>query len=512
MSATFSNKQHSSGYQIGAGGGAKMLVTILSLALVGYNAVHLHDYAMVMFVNDETWLVKEIAIRAAAVGLAFVEIIVGGVFVYLYRTSERINGALILTGLLALVVASMAVVAGNGSQQSKADVKSNHISSYNSQLSAVDSRMKAAEMERDIALREANKLKDANERAIAKDWANYEYSTKVSDLNIQKAGMQSGRPIQPIENGSTFHYIAITLFSILCSFGALFLSGYSAAFLKPLVAIPAFTLVKKLRHDWQSDGSDFQTVKHQVSPIGGLLSGLVGAQKLPADTRPTQQNTAELTSSKERAAENRPQPLATGRGGSNCVGVRTPPTDRKEGAKNPETTEYSDSHYQAIRAVVLNNDIKPTIRPIKAALVSQKVKFVDDKARQQKAGEILERLKSEGVIIDNPDQGSGGQIVAKYILNPDYAEQGAGPVNPSQQTGEPKQGDDIEVTCPTCGEVGLIERSVLQKSGGRLRGSCGHVYRVPESRWGVKPVVGAGIGISEEGINPIAGVGAIISK
>ena len=104
MSAVFgSDTRTMAGYQIGASGPTKALVTMLSLALVGYNAVHLHDYALVMFVNDETWIVKEYAIRAAAVGLAFVEIIVGGVFVYLYRTNDRMNAPMLLVGFLALV-------------------------------------------------------------------------------------------------------------------------------------------------------------------------------------------------------------------------------------------------------------------------------------------------------------------------------------------------------------------------------------------------------------------------
>lgn len=167
--------------------------------------------------------------------------------------------------------------------------------------------------------------------------------------------------------------------------------------------------------------------------------------------------------------------------------------------------------------MVLNNDIKPTIRPIKAALVSQNVKFVDDKARQKKAGEILERLKKEGVIIDNPDQGSGGQIVAKYVRNPDYKEQGAGPVNSSAQDSAKyiQLAKPVNCICPSCGAVEVVAETTPK---GRVRSGCGKIYKAadnlenPKAGWSVKPVAGAGIGISEEGVNPIAGLGAIISK
>ena len=477
MSAVLENgKQSMAGYQIGASAGTKFLVTILSLALVGYNAVHLHDYAVVMFVNADTWLIKEYAIRAAAVGLAFVEIIVGGVFVYLYRTNDKITAPLLIVGFLALVVASMAVVAGNGSQQSKADVKSNYVNAHRSNLAAIQNRMDSAAAERDISLRLANQIKDPNQRAIEKDRANLEYSNRVARLNNQKSGMQSNKPVQPIENGSIMHYVSITLFSVLCSFGALFLSGYSAAFLRPLVAIPAFTLVRKLQHAWQSDGSDFQTTKHSVSPIGGVLGGLIGTQKLTKSTPSPSSESHNLTGDEKRAAENRPEPEDTRPGAvlkeADLVGER-PPNKTGERAA---LVDYSESHYEAIKQAIVKGDISPTQKPVKSQLVKLNVRFVDDAARQKKAVEILDALAVESVLVVNPDFGKGGQVVARYLLNSkfDATQEDSEESADSNQVGE----FDITTRCGSCGEYAYtkIDELLGKQKGIVSCQGCGKKY------------------------------------
>lgn len=463
MSAVLSNSQHTSGFKIGAGSRTKALITLLSLALIGYNAVHMHDYALNMFVNSDTWLIKEISIRLAAVGLAFLEIVIGGVFVYLYRTSEsKLNGGLILTGLLAFVVASMAVIAGNGSQQIKADAKSNLINAHDSQMLSINSKIQGAAMERDISLRLANQILDENQRAMEKDRANYEYQNTIARLNTQKASLQISRPIQAIENGSTWHYIGITIFSVVCSFGALFLSGYSAAFLKPLVAIPAFTLVSKLRHAWSSDGSDFQTVKHEVSPIGGMLSAVIGTQKVTKKPLPSTSHDATNNNDSSGTTENHPHGLDLSSGRKIDAGERLPnDVNQKKGM-----TEYSDDHYGAIKQAILNKEFKPTQAPVKAKLVSLKVRFVDDGARQRKAVEILDQLKSEGVLLDNPLFGKGGQVVAKYIMNPDYSmSEKERTINPNDEIGE----YDFITICPHCRDVNITHVVDIDKRKGTVK-------------------------------------------
>ena len=86
--------------------------------------------------------------------------------------------------------------------------------------------------------------------------------------------------------------------------------------------------------------------------------------------------------------------------------------------------EYSIDHYKAIKAGVIDYSIKPALKPVKAALVSLNIKFVDDAARQKKASNILAQLLKEGVLIHNPKFVATGKVVAKYILNPDAKQEG----------------------------------------------------------------------------------------
>ena len=85
--------------------------------------------------------------------------------------------------------------------------------------------------------------------------------------------------------------------------------------------------------------------------------------------------------------------------------------------------KYSIDHSVAIKAWVIDGSIKPALKPVKADLVSLNIKFVDDAARQKKVSNILAQLSKERVLIDNPEFGSTGKVVAKYILNSD-AKQG----------------------------------------------------------------------------------------
>ena len=109
--------------------------------------------------------------------------------------------------------------------------------------------------------------------------------------------------------------------------------------------------------------------------------------------------------------------------------------------------------------------IKPTLKPDKAALVSLNIKFADDAARQKKASNILIQLLKEGVLIDNPEFGSTGKVVAKYIINPD-AKQGG---NKDRESKVPP----MTCQCPECGKLEEVEAT---NAAGKVRSVCGAVY------------------------------------
>ena len=125
-----------------------------------------------------------------------------------------------------------------------------------------------------------------------------------------------------------------------------------------------------------------------------------------------------------------------------------------------------------IKAGIIDGSIKPTLKPVKAALVSLNIKFVDDAARQKKASNILIQMLKEGVLKDNPEFGATGKVVAKYILNPDGGKQG--------DTKNLKP-EESEMTC-RCPECGKLEEVKATNPAGKVRSVCGAVYVASENQ------------------------------
>ena len=94
---------------------------------------------------------------------------------------------------------------------------------------------------------------------------------------------------------------------------------------------------------------------------------------------------------------------------------------------------------------MIDGFIKSALKPVKAALVSLNIKFVDDTSRQKKASNILSQLLKEGVLIDNLEFASTGKVVAKYILSP-YAKQSDTKDLESEETA-------TTCKCPECGKL-----------------------------------------------------------
>lgn len=452
MSATFGNERQSmAGYEIGSGGFfIQVIVSMLTLALVGYNASHLHDYAESTFVTATTGLFKEYAIRAAAVALAAVEIPVGGVLSYTYRTrnGKIMTVPLFFTTVIAIIVASMSVIAGNGSQQVKADFKTNQINQHDTNILRFDDRLTSALNLRDMNLGLAKSIVDPNQRNVEESRIRYNYNNTVTRLRGEKATLQGSRPTVSYENGSLEHEISKNLFSILCSFCAIFLSCYSAVFLKPLVAIPAFTLIAKLQHAWDSSGADFKAVRHKVSPLGGFLSGWLRTQKSTdnkqaanpptsgVNTTPPSDNNADLENSKKAAAESRPKPEKS-RGLANwntysALGIRRP----KQGANDaPDPSQayrsITDSDIKSAKALILCGNIHPpTVLPVKNWLNFKRV-GLSDTARQKTAQNILREMFEAGDLKLNPGQAYTKRQLAKYVLTSPLK-----PDNPDKSKGD----------------------------------------------------------------------------
>jgi hypothetical protein len=143
--------------------------------------------------------------------------------------------------------------------------------------------------------------------------------------------------------------------------------------------------------------------------------------------------------------------------------------------KKAEQVDYSDTHYRQIEQGVLSGDIKPTHRPIRATLIALNVKFVDDAARAKKAAEILKRLQTDRVIIENPAFGKSGKIVAKYLINPN--DQNRQPEAEEEASKTVTLNEPVNCVCPECGAVELVAETSPK---GRVKSACGAVYKVAD--------------------------------
>lgn len=480
MSAIFRN-QVIAGHSIGASKSFGALMTVIMMALVFMNAYHLSNFLVSKLTTPESSFLFRWALMAVGAGIACIEIPLAKSMVTSYRLHGFSSGT-IIQGLLAIVVIIMAIVAGISSQLADTDRRDTQAASYQVTDGSFANMERSALMARDSALHRANLIHDDESKVIAKLEAERAYQDQLIAIAQQKAAHTLHKPVQMMQSGTTEYYFVIALFSIVCSVGAIFCSAFSAVFINPLVAMPAFSLKSKANHDWQSDGSDFKTVQHELSPLANKFSGFLGREKVPArvaNTPPSELENSNLTIGNNRASENRPHVEDTRLGAvlnsSESIGVRTPNDDAQKGGK----VDYSNDHYLTIKKGVLSGDIKPTVRPVKAQLVSLKVRFVDDAARQQKAVDILDQLQAEGVLIENPDFGKGGQIVAKFILNPNYQ-----PSSDDLEGQRKKQNQNVLLAepvrciCPSCGETEVID--TVSKNG-KVKSACGAVYKYADN-------------------------------
>lgn len=351
-------------------------------------------------------------------------------------TSYRLHGmsySVFLQSAFCLVIASMAVIGGINSQLADANTRDSQLSAYSSNMKGLESQRKSLEREREVMQEMANRIQDEGSRKIAKLKADQDYYSGLASLDSKKAGQELSRPIKAVETGSWLHWVTITLFSLVCSFGVIFTSGFMAVYYQSLVSLPAFSLMSKANHAWSSSGEDFKTTQHTISPLNNQMSGFAKVEK--TDVNRQHVNRPELDESRAGAVLDTSQDTSD----------RILKPDAEKGAK----VNYTDSHYQAIKRAVANGDIKPTQKPVRSHLMKLNIRFVDDGARARKAAAILDQLAAESILIENPDFNKGGKVVAKYLLNPKLDQEPEKDIDSGE--GESVGDFDITTRCGHCG-------------------------------------------------------------
>ena len=465
MSSTFRN-QVIAGHSIGASPYLGALLIFITWSLVAINAYHMANFLASKLTTLETGFIVVWALYVAGAGIAALEIPLGKSLVTTYRL-HGFTFAVMVQGLLAVVIASMAVFAGVNSQLADADRRDTQSQAYSVSANSFADMKQSAEIRRDSEIRRANGIRDENSRQIAKLDASANYHDSLVKIAQQESTNTLKKPVTMFKSSSDEQYVTIMLFSIVCSFGALFCSGFSAIYVNPLVSMPAFSLRAKANHDWQSDGSDFKTVQHELSPLANRFTGFLSREKVPAQLANTALLSPEngnLTRFSKRATENRPA-LDESTSGA-VLNASNPVSDRT--LKQDGKVVYSDSHYQQIKQAVISGEINPTHRPIRSKLIKLNVRFVDDAERSRKASEILEQLNADGTIIENPNFGTSGKVVAKYLINP-KPEEGASKL---VHLSEP-----VNCVCPECGAV---ERVAETTPKGRVKSACGAIYKAAD--------------------------------
>ena len=301
-----------------------------------------------------------------------------------------------------------------------------------------------------------------------------------SKLNSQYSQHQAGAVSERSPMGRLASSLLYCLFSLIVSVATITYSRFILRFSLSITEIPIIDYISKLGQDWttgKAEGSN-NIIDHGTGRKTQLRNDLpepeiqlhnVGRTPSLAPER------GNLTSFKNGATENRPEPEDTRVGAvlndAQSVGER-PPTKTAERAA---LVDYSEGHYEAIKKAIVSGDISPTQKPVKSQLVRLNVRFVDDAARQKKAVEILDTLAAEGVLIVNPQFGKGGQVVAKYLLNPKRDSIGG---EGEELASDPIGEFDITTRCGRCGEYAYTQiDTLMDKQNGVVScEGCGKNY------------------------------------
>ena len=447
--AIFNDQDVLAGQRLGISTGKAISLGVMAFGLGCMNIYHMGNAVTSKLLTPESSVLLFILLYFIAACIAFIEV---PITEEITTQTARSGGSAKGHKLMLAVVACMAVGGGVYSITTDAEKVDATRTAYTTEESSFEDLKHGL-----ISIRNAAR---ANATTTAeRSQANADYYQALAALKRKQAQHQNTRPPEAVVTGSFWHWLWAIGFSLLCSLGVIIITNYLTKYHKPLTEIPRVFF--KVREDqaWAMNDDDVRVIPAHVDLTG---SSSTRAARKAIIAPSSDSGSSDLTSTKSGTTENRPHVVDLGSGRKIDTGERLPNEEsQKEGM-----TAYSDNHYGAIKQAILNQEFKPTQAPVKTKLVSLKVRFVDDGARQQKAVEILDQLKRESVLLDNPSFGKGGQIVAKYILNPDYlASEEESATSLGDEIGE----YDLVTVCPHCRTVNATDAIDIEKRKGTVK-------------------------------------------
>lgn len=533
MSAVAFNDQETfAGHKIGISSAEANFWMFVAFGLTLMNWYHMSNSLNTKLVGPDTSLFFMAMVYFISGCVAVLEFPVTKALVTNYRLHQRITLPVFFMSFLLSVIIVLAAGGGIYSNMADADKKDIRTNAHETQQSSFEDRKRYYESKRQTHLLQAKSMSTESGRAIETSRANSNYYSRMASLRSTQSQHQSTRPATGAKTGTTGHWGFTIFISLLCSLGVVFISGYLAVYYKPLVGKPILSLLPKPLVDWVLNKEDIRSKQYEVDVLGGGGSNYVKMEKQASKSTAPETETSRPSGVKSHESQNRPAPDNSTMGavsaGENNTSERSLNNTAKQGGK----TAYSEAHYSAIKAAIVSGEIKPTQAPVKKKLVALNVSFVDDAARQKKAVAILAQLKQEGVIVDNPDYGKTGKVVAKYLLAGDVeagpeviAADEIGPYEVETRCGQCGGYDYTRVdnlldsqqgivTCSSC-KKNYVGRTHLTKNSQSIQQAERNLSKASAakaSRSGVTPLAGAGLSVGEDGISPVLGLGAIVTN
>ena len=451
--ALFNDQDVLAGQKLGISTAKAITLMIMASGLGAMNIYHMGNSITNKLLSPDSSLLLYTLLYFIAACIAFIEVPVTEEIVTKEARGHRATGHRIILAVVACMAMGGGVYSITTDAQQSDATRTAHTTNESSFEDLKQGLLSDRNMKRSNATTSAERSQ-----------INSNYFNALAALKQQQANHQSTRPPEAITTGSLWHWLWACGFSFLCSIGVIVITAYLAKYHKPLTEIPRVFFRVKEDQEWLMIDDDVRVIPAQVDLSNGQSN---------------RSGRAAIAAPSSLASQNRPAP------DDSTVGAVSS-TQNGLGGRSPEVA-YSVGHYQTIKAGILARDFNPTQAPVKNALIRLNVQFVDDAARQRKAVDILEQLKTETVIINNPDQAKTKQNLAKYVVNPDYPTDEQGDELPLTKTVDIDESSDenqetigafdIVTRCPRCNDYTVTDIVLLIDDQKQIaRCDCGHNY------------------------------------